>query len=197
MKSRRGVTLLELMFALTVLALVSAIGTATLSLLTDDRLHRGSIARLEHESAERRALVAWLEQAHASLGGTFQLVSSTRHNRDADVLTFTTTAATPLGTPETTIRLFVEDDRRRETGLIAELSSWPGGPTARVEIDSTIVGLRVRCLTTLLGGRQWVASWMSSAVVPLGIELRFAGAPNGALPPLLRRPIVAALEGGR
>jgi len=198
MKARLGVTVLELLFGLTVVALVLSIGTATLSLLTGGRSSRPEVAMLERDLAVRRTLVDWLEQAHASIGGTFQLVDGSRRGQAADVLLFTTTAPTPLGTPGTGIRLYVDDDRRTpETGLTAELTSWPGGPTARVQLDSTVIGFDVRCLTTLLGGRRWVASWMSAAVMPRAVELTLRGSPQAPLSAILRMPIVVAIEGGR
>lgn len=198
MRARAGVTIIELLFGLTVVALVLSIGTATLSLLTDGRSSRAEVAVLEHDLAVRRTLVDWLEQAHATMGGTFQLVDGTRRGYHADVLLFTTTAPTALGTAETGVRLYIDDDRATpEVGLTAELTSWPGGPTARMQLDSTVVGFDVRCLTNLLGGRRWVASWMSAAVTPRAVELTLRGTPQAPLSSVLRMPIVVAVEGGR
>lgn len=206
MTSRRGFTVLELMFGLTVVALVASIGTATLSLFGDERLrHRDTADDLTRQVAVRRAIVSWLEGAHASVGasdgpaaGAFQLIDATRHGRDADIIIFTTAAATPLGTGETTVRLYVDDDDATpEVGLAAELSSWAGGPAIRLQLDSTVTTMNVRCLTSLLGGRRWVPSWMSPSVVPRGVEIALRGVHNDALPPLLRMPIVVAVEGGR
>lgn len=203
MKIRAGVTVLELMFGLTVVALVASIGTATLAVITREWTRRADIEELSREVVVRRTLVEWLEGAHASLGaggattGAFQLVDAKRHGRDADVLLFTTSATTPLGTGETTVRLYVDDDDTTpEHGLTAELSSWAGGPAARLQLDTTIASVDVRCLTTLLGGRRWVQSWLSPAVVPLGIELRLRSAAKSG-EPLLQLPILVAMEGGR
>lgn len=198
MKARAGVTVIELLFGLTVVALVLSIGTATLSILTDGRSNRAEAAVLERDLAVRRTLVDWLEQAHATMGGTFQLVDGTHRGAPADVLLFTTTASTPLGTAGAGVRLYVDDDRTTpEVGLTAELTSWPGGPTARLQLDSTVVGFDVRCLTNLLGGRRWVTSWMSAAVMPRAVELTIRGAPNAPVSPVLRMPIVVPVEGGR
>lgn len=198
MSARKGVTVVELLFALTVVALVLSIGTGTVSLLTDGRSARPDLATLERDLAVRRTLVDWLEDAHATMGGTFQLVDGTRRGYHADVLLFTTTAPTPLGNAGTGVRLYVDDDRATpETGLTAELTSWPGGPTSRLQLDSTVVGFDVRCLTELLGGRRWVASWMSTTVMPRAVELTLRGAANAPPSPVLRMPIVVAIEGGR
>ena len=206
MNRRPGLTILELMFGLTVVALVASIGTATLSLFGDKDKHRREDAeQLTRDVAVRRTITTWLEAAHASVGsltgsanGAFQLTDAKHENRDGDVLLFTTTAATPLGTGETTVRLYVDDDERTpEAGLAAELSSWPGGPAARVQLDSSITAMNVRCLTSLLGGRRWVPSWVSTSVVPRGVEIRFQARGKRRRSPFLVQPIVVAVEGGR
>ena len=202
MSRRAGLTVLELLFGLTVVALVASIGTATLSLFGDELSRRREPSNaMARQLATRRMIVSWLEGAHASAGsaspGVFQLVDAKRHERDADVLTFTTAAWTPLNTGEATIRLFVDEDASTpEIGLTAELTSWPGGPVTRVQLDSSVTTLNIVCLTNLLGGRRWVPSWMSTSVVPRGIEIRLRGARNDVAP-LLQMPIVVAVEGGR
>lgn len=197
MSARSGSTVLELIFALAVVGLVASIGTGALALLGSDQLARREAATLERDVAVRRALIDWLEGSHASLGGAFQVIDARRGGRDADVLVFTTTAPTPLGTPETTVRLYVEQQRGTEKGLIAQLTSWPNGPASSIVLDSTVVGLDVRCLTSLLGERRWVPSWLSADVAPRGVELRLRFAPNSGQPGWLVMPIVVAPEGGR
>lgn len=206
MTRRAGLTILELMLGLTVVALVASIGTATLSLFGDNDKHRGEdLEKLAREVAVRRTITTWLEAAHASASsvsgtanGAFQLTDARRGGRDADVLLFTTSAPTLLGTGETTVRLYVDDDESTaEAGLTAELRSWPGGPTARVQLDSSVTAMNVRCLTSLLGNRRWVPSWVSTSVVPRGIEIRLHLRDKSARSFLLQRPIVVALEGGR
>jgi hypothetical protein len=197
-KVRHGTAILELIFGLMVVALVASIGTATISLISDDHLERREAATLSRERILRQTLVEWLENAHASLGGVFQVIDATRHGRNADVLLFTTTAPTPLGTPETTIRLYVnEDDRTIEKGLAAELTSWPNGPSARIAVDTTVVAIDVQCLTNLLGGRRWVPSWLSSELTPRAVEVKLRRAPDRPGSGWLDMPIVVALEGGR
>ena len=206
MTRRVGLTILELMFGLTVVALVASIGTATLSLFGDkDKHRREDLEELTREVAVRRTITTWLEAAHASVGsvsgsanGAFQLTDTKRGGRDADVLLFTTSAPTSLGTGETTVRLYVDDDEATpEVGLTAELTSWPGGPAAHLQLDSSITAMNVRCLTSLLGARRWVASWVSTSVVPQGIEIRLQARGKGVRSPFLQRPIVVAMEGGR
>ena len=202
MTRRGGITAIELLFGLAVLALVGSIGTGTLYVLGGARLEsRGDFDAVRHQAALRRTIIEWLEGAHATVGaatGAFQLVDATRLGHDSDILTFTTTAPTTLGTAETTVRLYIDDDRRTpESGLTAELASWPGGPMQRIELDSAVTSLNVRCLTALLGQPQWVSSWTSTSVLPRGIQLKLGGAPNHPIAPLLKLPIVVAVEGGR
>lgn len=206
MRARCGVTVLELMIALPIVAIIASIGTATLGLLTREERHRrGDRESVVRPFAVRRTIVAWLEGAHAGGGAStsaaasgFQVIDKTQGGREADMVIFTTTAPTPLGTGETTIALYVDDDSRTpEVGLTAELTSWPGGPSARLQLDSTVVALSARCLTSLLGGRRWVPSWMSPSVVPRAIQLQLQSARKDALSPALQMPIVVAMEGGR
>ena len=202
MRQRVGFTMLELLVGLTVVALVASVGTATLQIVgADDRAARASTELVMRDAAIRRDIIAWLEGAHGTLGatpGAFQVIDATRLGRDSDILIFTTSAPTPLGTSETTVKLFIDDDRRTvETGLTAELTSWAGGPSMRLELDSTMTSLDVRCLTSLLGSRQWVPSWASTSLVPRGVAIRLRGAPGRAIAPLLQLPIVVAMEGGR
>ena len=206
MSARRGLTVLELMIALPLVAIVASIGTATLGLLgREERYRRDAIETVARPLAVRRTIVAWLEGAHAGGGAPnaaaasgFQVIDKTQGGREADMVVFTTTAPTPLGTGETTVALYVDaDSRTPEVGLTAELTSWPGGPSARLQLDSTVVSLSSRCLTNLLGGRRWVPSWMSPSVLPRAIELQLRGARKDALSPALQMPIVVAMEGGR
>lgn len=206
MSARRGVTVLELMIALPIVALIAGIGTATLGLMTrEERYRRDASERVVRSLAVRRTIVAWLEGAHAGGGASisavasgFQVIDKSQAGREADMVIFTTTAPTPLGTGETTIVLYVDaDSRTPEVGLTAELTSWPGGPSARLQLDSTVVALSARCLTNLLGGRRWVSSWMSPSVLPRAIELQLRSARKDALSPALQMPIVVAMEGGR
>jgi len=205
MSARRGLTVLELLIGLALVALVASIGTATLSLFSREERHRRDMNdEVARELAIRRTLIAWLEGAHTNSGAPrgsnagFQLVDKAEHGSDADVLAFTTAARTPLGTGETSVALYVDtDDRTPEVGLTAELTSWPGGPAARLQLDSTVAAMNVRCLTSLLGGRRWVPSWMSTSVLPRGVELRLGGRRTGEGSTVLQVPIVVAVEGGR
>jgi prepilin-type N-terminal cleavage/methylation domain-containing protein len=204
--TRRGLTALELVVALTVLALAATIGTATLALLSDRRQPlRESSSAVERSAAVRRTLVAWLEDAHGALspfsGNTaaaFELLDNSSRGHDADELLFTTSAPTPLPSHDAIVRLYVDNDAwTPERGLVAELTTWARGPSTRIQLDSNVAELDVRCLTDLTGTRRWVPSFLSAQVVPRGVELRLRPARGARLDPLLALPIRVVVEAGR
>lgn len=204
--SRRGMTVLELLVALAVTGLAASIGAATLALLTDRRaplLETSSAA--ENAAAARRTMIDWIEGAHAAPSpfsgnapAVFELLDRTIQGQARDELLFTTSASTPLGKGDALVRLYVDPDERvARHGLVADLSEYPGGPAVHVQLDSTVTELDVRCLTDLVGTRRWVPSFLSSQVVPRGVELRLRAARPEALHPLLRLPIRVVVEAGR
>lgn len=202
--SRRGVSAIELMVAIVVTAMAAAIGASTLALLTDRRASLvAASSDVERAAAVRRTLVAWLEGAHGPLSAVsgappavFQLLDQTRQGRPADELLFSTSADTPLGTGDALIRLYIQSDARApEHGLVADLAPSPGAPVMRVLLDSTVSSLDVRCLTDLAGS-EWLPNFLSTQVVPRGVQLRLGGT-SGGLSPLLRLPITVAIEAGR
>ena len=199
----RGMTVVELVVGLTVTALALAAGYATLGTMVDQR------ARLREEAAEtvraaavRRAVSDWLGGAYTigtPMSPAFQLVDRRDRGRPDDVLTFLTTARTPVGAGGgVVVRLFVDRDARTpERGLTAEFSDWPGSRAERLELDSSVVALDVRCLSAALGRREWMPGWSSSLLLPQGVELRLAAVSPERLTPLLRLPISARILGGR
>ncbi|HET7188581.1 MAG TPA: prepilin-type N-terminal cleavage/methylation domain-containing protein [Gemmatimonadaceae bacterium] len=203
---RRGMTVLELLVALTVTGLAASIGAATLALLADRRaplLETASAS--ENAAAARRTVIDWIEGAHAAPSpfsgnapAVFQLLDRTVQGQARDELLFTTSAPTPLGKGDALVRLYVDaTERTTQHGLVAELSEYPGGPGMRMQLDSTVTELDVRCLTDLVGTRRWVPSFLSSQVAPRGVELRLRSARADRLHPLLRLPIRVVVEAGR
>ena len=204
--TRRGMTVLELLAALTVTGLTAGMGAATLALLTDRRAPLLATSDVtENAAAARRTIIGWIEGAHAAPSpfsgnapAVFQLLDRTVQGRARDELLFTTSASTPLGTGDALVHLYVDGDQRSaQRGLVAELSEYPGGPGMRMQLDSTVTELDVRCLTDLVGTRRWMPSFLSSDVVPRGVELRLRSAGAEALHPLLRLPIRVVVEAGR
>jgi hypothetical protein len=195
-------TLLELLVGLTITGTILTAGYGALASIVDHRAvvetQGDAVARA---AAERRALVDWLEGARLTVdqdGPQFRGLDGTAGMLPDDELTFLTTSATPLGAAESVVRLFVDRDTLTpERGLTAELWSWHSLRRSRVEIEPRAVGLDVRYATRMLGRSEWLPSWISSTVLPAGVEIALSPEEGDTLPALLRLPIVAAIGGGR
>ena len=199
---RSGMTVIELLIGLTVVGLAVGAGYIAISTLIEHRGRaRDAVASTARVTAMRRAVIAWLEGAYMApeeQAPPFQVVDHVHHQQADDEVAFLTSARTPLGGGDVIVRLFVDrEERTPERGLTAEFVERYGARTARVELDSSVVGLDVRCLSEVLGKREWMRTWLSAAMLPQGVELRFAANAPDRLAPLLRIPVTVALLGGR
>ena len=198
----RGMTLLELIVGLTVTGMAASAGVAALATL-GDRRHQAddAVATIARTAGQREEIASWIAGARlvAEEGGPqFRGLDGVQGRVPRDEIAFLTTSATPLGSGETIVRLYVDRDTTTpEQGLIATFEEWRGGRTARVQLDPSVAGMDVRYLSGVLGGRKWLPSWISSTVVPVAVEVRLLAAANDSLQPLLRLPIVVPLRGGR
>ena len=202
MTSRRGLTLVELLVALTVTALTTGVGWTALGALTDRRERaRAEFTATLRAAAVRRELVAWLEGAHVTgdeEAPPFLVTDDVARGRADDELRFLTSAVTPLGRGDVVVRLYVDRDARTpEHGLVAELVDRWTARAMRVELDPTVVSLDVRCASDMRGRHERLTSWASGTILPQGVELRMGAASAERLAPLLRVPITVALVGGR
>jgi type II secretory pathway pseudopilin PulG len=197
-----GMTLLELIVGLTVTGLVLTAGFSALAVL-GDRRHQAeaAMAAVARAANQRAEIAAWLAGAHlvADEGGPeFRGLDGIRDQLPDDDLSFLTTSPTPLGTGETLARLYVDhDEATPERGLTAAFAEWRGTTVKRVEIDSAIAGMDVRYLSGILGQRTWLPSWVSTTIMPAGVEVRLIAAADDSLSPLLRLPITVPLGAGR
>jgi prepilin-type N-terminal cleavage/methylation domain-containing protein len=200
--ARSGLTLLELVVALTVTAMALAGGYAAFGTIADRREQvERSTDDVVRAAAVRRMLVAWLSGAHLTVdqtGPSFQGLDGVHDHAPDDALTFLTTAATPLGARETVVHLYVaRDSAGPERGLVADLTEWPGTGSKRVLLSSAVHGLDIAYISGVLGARQRLPSWISTSVLPAGLVLTLSAAPGDSLPPLLRLPIVLPFRGGQ
>jgi prepilin-type N-terminal cleavage/methylation domain-containing protein len=200
--SRRGMTLLELIVGLTITGTTMTAGYGALASILDHRsAAEAKIDAISRSAAERRMLLAWLESARLTVdqdGPPFRGLDGTYHDLPDDELTFLTTADTPVGARESVVRLYVDRDTLTpERGLTAELSTWRSLRRDLVEIEPRAAGLELRYTTRMLGRGEWLPSWISSTVLPAGVELTLSPGQGDTLPPLLRLPITAAIGGGR
>ncbi len=200
--NRAGLTLIELVVALAITGLAVAAGYGALGAIVD---HRGRVeegsAAVARAAAEWGMLQSWLAGAHLTIeegGPSFRGLDGMTGDSADDELTVLTTAPTPLGAGETILRLHVDrDDKTPERGLVATFAAWRGAATGRLEIDPRVTGLELRYRSSLLSGAAWLPSWISSSVLPAGVEVTLIGEGSDTLPALLRLPLVVPLAGGR
>jgi len=204
-RARWGMTLIELIVALTITGVALGSGYSAYATLADRRIladHQAdAIARA---AAIRSTLASWIAGARLTVEEddiVFRSVGGTRHSLASalpdDDFTFFTSARTPVGNHGTIVHLFVNHDSTSEHGLIAELSEWAGERHSRIQIDSTVAGLDVKVLSTVLGRQSWLPSWVSSTILPAGARVTLLPHPGDSLLPLLRLPITVSLENGR
>ena len=194
---RRGLTLIELLIALTVTGLVIGFGYAALSFMLD---HRARVMVSSEEvvsaAAKRRMLVGWLRGARLPIEGdtTFQGLQGVDGHRPDDELTFVTGAPTPLGSAETVVRIFVDRDHKTpERGLIATFMDRNVGRVRHIEVAPDATGLEIGYLSRVTANESWRASWTSTPNLPAAVRLTVSTELPDGLPLLLRPPIVVAL----
>jgi prepilin-type N-terminal cleavage/methylation domain-containing protein len=195
-----GMTLVELLVAMTIVGLVLAFGFGALATALDQRERAEQrVSQSLRAAAQRRTLVAWIEGAWLSAAGGTAFYGTDAEHRGVpdDRLSFVTAAATPLGAAYTHVHLFVDREASTpEAGLVAELLE-PGRPMVRrVEIEARVTGLDARYLAAGPADPRWLAAWASSVALPLGLELSLRSAAGDTLPGLLRLPVRIALGGG-
>ena len=203
MTRRRGLTLVELLVALTVTAVTVGAGGAALGGIVDARDRAATRAAGDataRAASVRRQLMDWIEGAHIGdeEAPAFRVTDHARAGRADDELSFLTSALTPIGRGEVVVRLFIDRDARTpETGLVAELSARRTARVERVVLDPTVDALDVRCFSESRGQAEWLTSWLSATLLPRGVELRLGAPATARLAPLLRVPMTVAIEGGR
>jgi prepilin-type N-terminal cleavage/methylation domain-containing protein len=219
MRSRAGMTLVELMIGLVITTLVVTAGYAAFATIIDRRAEaQRVVTTVGRAAAIRRALVAWLQdgQPQISSGGVprngLQLGGEDANGE----LRFVTTASTPFATDSTTVFLFINtSDTLPQHGLVAQFTRNGGVDSLRVQIDSAITGLRVDYLTESGTGtaveRLWVTAdemagtssnrrvgggGANTGAIPIAIRLTLSANDSTQLQPLLRVPIVLPLRRG-
>jgi hypothetical protein len=71
------------------------------------------------------------------------------------------------------------------------------GRTTRRTLADEVHGLDVHYLSGVLGARRWLPSWVSTSVLPVGVEVRLVPPPGESLHPTLALPLRVHLEAGR
>lgn len=216
MKARAGVTLMELIVALTVTGFMAAIGTATFGSIIDNRrIIREATSETERAAALRETLRAWLLPAsiQVQIGGVprgsrqsnqrnVASIATTRTPNGAetvvpaavtgDELIFTTTAPNPANAPNARMRVFIDaDEETPEQGLTLEYQVNQQSPLQRKQLDSTVTGLVIEYLDRRT--RRWVSATDATALQPMALRLTLTAA-EGTIPQtLMSLPIVTTI----
>jgi prepilin-type N-terminal cleavage/methylation domain-containing protein len=194
---RKGLTLIELLVALTITGLMMGSGYGALSVMVDHRARvMAATDAVASAAAKRRMLKGWLRGARLNIYGdaTFEGLHGVDEDRPDDAVTFLTNAPTPLGTNETVVRIYIDrDDQTPERGVTVALTDRKGGATRRIEVDPRATGLDIRYLSGVFGKRAWLESWVSTTVLPSAVRLTVSSEQPDSLPSLLRPPIVVPL----
>jgi len=198
----RGMTLLELVVAVTITGLALSAGFGVLAALGDRRDHLdATMDAVAHAATLRAELASWIGGAHllAEEGGpNFRGLDGVYSRLPDDELTFLTTAPTPLGTGETIVRLYIDRDSvTPERGLTAAFAEWRGRGWTHLELEPRVAALDARYLSGVLGEPAWLSSWISTTLLPAGVELRLSALPRDTLPVLLRLPIHVPFRSGQ
>jgi prepilin-type N-terminal cleavage/methylation domain-containing protein len=200
--ARAGMTLIELVVALTITGLVMASGYAAFSTMADRRAAATrSMDEVERAAAVRSTLAEWLTSSELTIEDddvVFRGLDGVHDGLPDDELWFRTNAATGISSGSSKVRLFIErNDSTPERGLVASVEFGPTRARRLVELETRATSLDVRYLSGLHGTRDWGTSWVSTTVLPLAVDVRLGGGPSDSLPPLLRLPLLVALEGAR
>jgi hypothetical protein len=196
------VTLIELVVGLSIAAAILSAAYAGLATALDRREEAVVAVRADLEAvAVRASLRSWLESARVpgeSSAPLFSGADGVHEDLPDDRLSFITSASTPLGAGTSSVVLYIDrDPETTEQGLVADFSEWLGTRGSRVELVPEAIALEVRYRSDLLSARPWHPSWISTTVMPAGVELQIIGSTDENLHAVLQYPIRVALLGGR
>jgi hypothetical protein len=187
-------TLIEVLVALTVGAVVLGTGLASVRTVADNRGRAHAVlAESTRAAAVRRTLTGWLMGTHLDQDGRigFRGVDGRRGAQPDDELSFLTETVVAGSPTETRVTLRVDGDPSTpERGLVATLQPLPVGTERRLVLDSAATGLDLRFLSGIAEEPVWLPSWISASVLPRAVELRVTG---DSLAPLVRLPMRVAL----
>jgi prepilin-type N-terminal cleavage/methylation domain-containing protein len=213
-RSRAGMTLMELMIALVITGVMATMGAMTFRAIIDHRrdIVRASVST-ERAAALRETVRSWLVSGNILVqsggvpgGGrgrsavttlrtvtpgssTSSVQSVTAATATGDELNFTTTAPNPANSSEATMRLFIDGDANTpETGLTVEYKAGNQSPLLRRELDPSIAGMVVEYLDTRT--KQWFAASQGATITPRAMRLTLVPATGYELSPLASMPMM-------
>jgi prepilin-type N-terminal cleavage/methylation domain-containing protein len=204
-RARHGFTLVELLVALVVSALVLTAAFRSVGVAADatSRVREDQRGVLRG-GATRSQLDRWLRSA-TLLDGAEPFLGQAGARRDGpplDELTFAVADAGELRPGPRRIRLWIgTDSTGKRGGLLAELVALDGQVPSVAEtlvVAPAAAGMRLRYRGRFAGRDGWAGDWASSARLPAAVELHLLPAPGapggrGGLPPILTLPLVIPL----
>lgn len=221
LRVRPGMTLMELTVAIIVTAFMATIGVAAFTSIINHR-HTILTATIETERAAalRQTLRTWIGSgvvakpaggapvgragAATTATGAMQQSTITAAVSTGDEITFTTSALTPAGTPNVSMRMFIDGDPNTpEVGLTIEYRTAAQAALQRKQIDpmfadaygnpQPLLSMTVEFLDQRTG--QWYP-YSEAATVQTVVAVRVTfPVVDGTMPPpaLLQLPMVFAI----
>lgn len=215
-RNRPGMTLMELIIAITILAMMVTGGSVAFGTIIDrQETIRYASAEVERAAALRETLRQWILQgepqiqqggvprgvraggaggvqlASVALGsraGSTSTASVTAAASTGNELTITTNAPNPLMAANVRIRIFVDaDDNTPERGLTIEYQASTQTPLMRRELDVSVGDLTVEFFDQRTG--RWIASTEAATGQPVALRITMVPGEGFALPRLLTLPL--------
>lgn len=214
---RAGMTLLELVIALALLAiLVTAGGAAFAQIIDRQETMRTASTGMERAAALRETIRQWVLQGEIEVqrgGGPRGATSTVRAGRGGtsvsvfrgaqqaavaqgvtaavstgNEFSVTTNAPNPLMAPNVRIRLFVDaDDNTPEQGLTIEYQATARTPLMRRELDPTVGDLVIEFFDRRMG--RWIPSTEAATGLLVAVRVSMIPAEGASMPRLLELPV--------
>lgn len=196
MRSRPGMTLLELSVALAVGGAALAVGGAAVATMLDRRAVVLEDAEVDGRAlAARRLLVTWVSDVRigAAAEGALDGRRGDRRTPSGDVADDSVSFFTTAGGGQR-VHVFVDRAADRPT-LVADISA-AGQAWERIALARDVAGFEASYLTSAFGRREWRRRW-NGALLPTAVVFRLRAADGTVLPAPLRLPITVSLANGQ
>lgn len=163
-------TLLELTVGLVVTGMIVAAGYAAFGTVIDRREQTArAMAETTRAAGLRRTLLRWIDGAQPIVA---QGVSDPSLIGQLDLIT---RAETPMESPLTRVRLFVDDGSSGYgRGLIAMFHPLPGLDSLAVDLDPDVTGMSVQYLVSSGGTPMWETVDQVGSLQPAAIRIRLS-----------------------
>lgn len=194
--NRAGMTLIEVLVGLVIVALVLAAGYGALASVIDAKEHAAkSVNPATRAASARDVLAGWIAGARVTGKIGDPTFAGVDRGPAWDELTFLTTSAPPFSRSQTLVRLYLHvGGEPPDTGLVAELREWRGDRSARVLLVPGAIGFNARYAGWTDGALVWQADWVSAERLPAAAELTVRLASRDSVSGLVELPLRIRLE---